>query len=213
MTPAAAEALLIGILAGFFVSGVMQQLAASRRRGLDEETLAQLEQVVEQALAKKIAAGGFVAAPPGVAAAGATQASSAVDTTAPPAPSDSPAEAAADTATDAPAATDAPPGAVPEGELVPLVVTTMDGSRHELQVQSGENLLDAALDRNVDLDYSCKDGSCDTCTVRILSGMENLSPVRDEERDMLDEDEIAAGCRLACIINIHGPVELVQEER
>ena len=171
MTPAAAEALLIGILAGFFVSGVMQQLAASRRRGLDEETLAQLEQVVEQALAKKIAAGGFVAAPPGVAAAGATQASSAVDTTAPPAPSDSPAEAAADTATDAPAATDAPPGAGPEGELVPLVVTTMDGSRHELQVQSGENLLDAALDRNVDLDYSCKDGSCDTCTVRILSGM------------------------------------------
>lgn len=205
MTPAAAEVLLIGILAGFFVAGVLQQLAAGRRRSLDDETLAQLEQIVEQALARKIAAGGLTAAPPRPAAAPAGAPAEA------PAP---PLDAQADTATDTAAPpSDAPAAGVPEGELVPLVVTTLDGSRHELQVRSGENLLDAALDRQVDLDYSCKEGSCDTCTVRILSGMENLSPVRDEERDMLGDDEIAKGYRLACIIRIHGPVELVQEQR
>lgn len=212
MTPAAAEMLLIGILAGFFVSGVLQQLTANRRRGLDEDTLAELERAVEQAVARKIAEGGFAVAAPGAVAAAPAAAAGAATAVAEPA-ADGASDAAVATA-DAPAeAPAADEGGVPEGELVPLVITTMDGSKHELQVKSGENLLDAALDRNVDLDYSCKDGSCDTCTVRILSGMENLSPVRDEERDMLDEDEIASGHRLACIIHLRGPVELVQEER
>lgn len=207
MTPAAAEMLLIGILAGFFVSGLVQQLTAGRSRALDEETLAQLEEVVEQALARKIAAGGVVAAAPSAVATAAPATGTATETDAAP-------DAAAATATaEAPAEAAEEAQGVPEGELIPLIVTTLDGSKHELEVRSGENLLDAALDRDVDLDYSCKDGSCDTCTVRILKGMENLTPVRDEERDMLDEDEIASGHRLACIINIRGPVELVQEER
>lgn len=205
MTPAAAEMLLIGILAGFFISAVVQQLTSRRGATLDEQTMAELEKVVEEALARKIAAGGFVAAAPGVAAA---------------APAAAPAAAEAEAADGAPAEADAavataeaPAGAAPAGEPVPLIVTTMDGTRHELQVGAGENLLDAALERNVDLDYSCKEGSCDTCTVRILKGMENLSPVRDEERDMLGDDLIKEGHRLACIISIHGPVELVQEQR
>lgn len=205
MTPAAAEMLLIGILAGFFISAVVQQLTSRRGATLDEQTMAELEKVVEEALARKIAAGGFVAAAPGVAAA---------------APAAAPAAAEAEAADGAPAEADAaaataeaPAGAAPAGEPVPLIVTTMDGTRHELQVGAGENLLDAALERNVDLDYSCKEGSCDTCTVRILKGMENLSPVREEERDMLGDDLIKEGHRLACIISIHGPVELVQEQR
>src|SRR5690625_1259994 len=78
MTPAAAEMLLIGILAGFFVSGVVQQLAASRRRGLDEETLAELERAVEQAVARKIAEGGFAVAAPAAAVAGGAGAATAV---------------------------------------------------------------------------------------------------------------------------------------
>lgn len=205
MTPAAAEMLLIGILAGFFISAVVQQLTSRRGATLDEQTMAELEKVVEEALARKIAAGGFVAAAPGVAAAAPAAAPAAAETEA---ADGAPAEA------DAAAATaEAPAGAAPAGEPVPLIVTTMDGTRHELQVGAGENLLDAALERNVDLDYSCKEGSCDTCTVRILKGMENLSPVREEERDMLGDDLIKEGHRLACIISIHGPVELVQEQR
>ncbi|MFS8583277.1 MAG: hypothetical protein FWJ61_10530, partial [Limnochordales bacterium] len=150
MTPAAAEMLLIGILAGFFISAVVQQLTSRRGATLDEQTMAELEKVVEEALARKIAAGGFVAAAPGVAAA---------------APAAAPAAAEAEAADAAPAEADAaaataeaPAGAAPAGEPVPLIVTTMDGTRHELQVGAGENLLDAALDRNVDLDYSCKEG-------------------------------------------------------
>lgn len=207
MTPAAAELLLIGLLAGFFVAGVLQQLAG-RRRSLDEATLAELERIVEQALARKLASG-LVAAPP--QAAPSTSAAQAAVAPATQPATEAPAAAAKPAAAEAPAET--PAGAVPEGELVPLIVTTLAGTRHELMVRAGENLLDAALDRQVDLDYSCKEGSCDTCMVRILRGMENLSSVRDEERDMLGDEEIAKGYRLACIIRIHGPVELVQEPR
>jgi len=207
MTPAAAEMLLIGILAGFFVSGVLQQLTAGRSRALDEEAYAKMEEAVEQALARKIAEGGFVAAAPGAVVTAAPAAPATVETD-----EATDADAATDTA-EAPAETEEEAPGVPEGELIPLIVTDLEGAKHELEVKSGENLLHAALDREVDLDYSCLDGSCDTCTVRIISGMENLPAVRDEERDMLDDDEIDSGHRLACILNIRGPVEMVQEER
>lgn len=206
MTPVAgAEILLLGILAGFFVSRVVEQFAAGRRSAFDEETYAQLERAVEAALAKRLAQGGIaVAAPTATAtatAAPAATAATAVETAeAPPATEEAPAEAA-----DAPGA--------PEGEVVTMKVTTIDGTTHTLEVNSGENMLDAALDRDVDLEYSCKDGGCDTCTVKILSGMEFLEDIYDEERDMLDEDELASGHRLSCLVHVRGPVELVQEER
>src|SRR5690606_23721297 len=119
MTPAAAEMLLIGILAGFFVSAVVQQLTAKRSGALDEETLAELEKAVEQALARKIAEGGFVAAAPGAVAA-------AVPAAAPAEADAAEADAADDAGAAAATATaEAPAGGVPEGELVPLVITTM----------------------------------------------------------------------------------------
>ncbi len=87
----------------------------------------------------KIAEGGFVAAAPGAVAA-------AVPAAAPAEADAAEADAADDAGAAAATATaEAPAGGVPEGELVPLVITTMDGSKHELQVRSGENLLDAAL--------------------------------------------------------------------
>src|SRR5690606_12837050 len=113
MTPAAAEMLLIGILAGFFISAVVQQLTSRRGARLGERTRADFEIGVEGALARKRAAGGCVAAAPGVGAAA-------------PAPEQAAAEAeAADGApaeADAAAATaGAPAGAAPAGEPVPLI--------------------------------------------------------------------------------------------
>lgn len=209
MTPAGAEILLIGILAGFFVSRVVQQLVARRPRALDEETYEQLERAVEAALARRLAEGGIVAAAPAEAAdASASPAALADPATATETPTEE-----APTTTEAPPDADAPADGVPTGEPVTMKVTTVAGETHELQIQSGENMLTAALDRDVDLDYSCQDGGCDTCTVKVLQGMENISPVRDEERDMLDDDEIEEGHRLSCIITVHGPIELIQEER
>nr|MBO2476453.1 ferredoxin [Bacillota bacterium] len=95
------------------------------------------------------------------------------------------------------------------------MVVTVGGQTYNLMVRPGENMLDAALDRNVDLDYSCKEGSCDTCMVRILKGMEYLNDITPQERDMLDEDQLKEGYRLSCMVIVKGPgpVEFVQEER
>ncbi|MBO8142373.1 MAG: (2Fe-2S)-binding protein [Firmicutes bacterium] len=213
MTAAGAEILLIGLLLGFFVSQIVQYAVSARSRGqaIDSETYAHLEQAVEQALARHLASGAVVAAAPAQAAAAPAPAPAAAD------------EADAEEAEAAPAAQQAaapePAGADTEtaapagdGELVPMKVH-VGGQTHELQVRTGENMLDAALDRNVDLDYSCKEGSCDTCMVKILSGRENLNDITPEERDMLDEDQIREGYRLSCMVVVKGPVEFVQEER
>lgn len=203
MTPAGAEILLIGILAGFFISRVMQQFTAERTATFDEQSYAQLEKAVEAALERRLAAGGVVAAAPAATATATAVAkpSTATDQGTETAVEEAPAEEAADA-----------PG-VAEGEVVTMKVTTIDGETHTLEVNSGENMLDAALDRGVDLEYSCKDGGCDTCTVRVLAGMEYLEDIKDEERDMLSEEELAAGNRLSCILHVRGPIEFVQEER
>src|SRR5690625_2851410 len=202
MTPvAAAELIFLGILAGFFVSRMIEQATARKQASLDEETYAQLEQAIEAALERRIAEGGLAVATTAPAPT-VTEAEAAVETE----------EATAVAEAEAPPAEEEAPGA-PEGEVVTMKVTTIDGETHTLEVNSGENMLDAALDRDVDLEYSCKDGGCDTCTVKVLAGMEFLEPIYDEERDMLDDDELASGHRLSCLIHVRGPVEIVQEER
>lgn len=204
MTPAAgAEILLLGLLAGFFVSRVMQQFTADRGSALNEEAYAQIEQAIDKALSKRLAEGGIATVAPATTAATAVATPTATETET--------STEATDTAEAAPAEAEAPGAA--EGEVVTMKVTTIDGSTHTLEINSGENMLDAALDRDVDLEYSCKDGGCDTCTVKVLSGMEFLEPIMDEERDMLDEDELAAGNRLSCLLHVRGPIEFVQEER
>ncbi|REJ34341.1 MAG: hypothetical protein DIU82_09150, partial [Bacillota bacterium] len=70
MTAAGAEILLVGMLVGFFVSQVVQYFVTARSRtaSLPESAYAQLEEVVEQALARRLAAGAVVAAAPTAAA-------------------------------------------------------------------------------------------------------------------------------------------------
>jgi|GEM_PF-3417223 len=102
-----------------------------------------------------------------------------------------------------------PPLERKEGEPIKMYVI-LDGQQYELEVNEGENMLDAALDREVELDYSCRNGSCDSCLVRILAGINNLSPPTPEEVAMLG-DEIQKGFRLSCQVKVHGPVKLLQE--
>lgn len=96
-----------------------------------------------------------------------------------------------------------------EGEPLRLWVV-LEGEEYELEVNEGELMLDAALDRDVELDYSCREGMCDSCMVRILAGAENLSPPTQEEIDMLGDD-VQKGFRLSCQVRMNGPVKVMQE--
>lgn len=83
------------------------------------------------------------------------------------------------------------------------------GKAHEITLYEGENLLDGALERGVQLEYSCKKGKCDTCTVKVLSGRENLSEPTAGEKNVLGE-QLEQGKRLSCQTYVKGPVEVEQ---
>lgn len=62
-----------------------------------------------------------------------------------------------------------------------------------------ESLLDVAKSNNCQIGYACGgNGACQTCEVEILSGMEALSGVNDNERAWLTKEKIKNGHRLAC---------------
>lgn len=90
------------------------------------------------------------------------------------------------------------------------VKVTVGGKASSLTLYEGENLLDAANERGAGIDYSCKQGKCDTCTVTVLKGMENLSEPTEGEKTVLGEQIQQQGKRLACQVIVKGPVEVRQ---
>lgn len=73
-------------------------------------------------------------------------------------------------------------------------------SEIEVEVAEGYNLLDAALDNNVQIDHNCGGNcACSTCHVIIEQGIESLDEKSEDEEDMLDEaEDLTENSRLAC---------------
>lgn len=112
------------------------------------------------------------------------------------------------------AAAGAAPAAVAEAEApaeaaVALTVV-VKGTEHVIEIPSGGNMLDEALERNIDLEFDCKAGVCDTCEVRVLAGGDNLSAPTDEEFIMLGEEKVHAGHRLSCQVSVMGACKVQQ---
>jgi ferredoxin len=89
------------------------------------------------------------------------------------------------------------------------VKVILGGQEFNVEIPKDENLLDGVNDKGVAVKWDCKSGVCDTCKVRVLAGMENLSPVNDNERNMLG-DQVNQGYRLSCQVTAHGPCEIQQ---
>jgi nitrite reductase (NADH) large subunit len=70
----------------------------------------------------------------------------------------------------------------------------------------GEKLLDIAEASQVPIDSGCRMGMCGSDPVRILEGEENLSKMRSAERRTLERLGLGAGCRMACVSRVQGPV-------
>jgi ring-1,2-phenylacetyl-CoA epoxidase subunit PaaE len=70
----------------------------------------------------------------------------------------------------------------------------LKNNQHQLQVKYPQSILQAALQREVHLPYSCRGGRCSTCTVRLLSGKIKMSI-----NDVLTEKDIEAGLTLTCV--------------
>lgn len=79
--------------------------------------------------------------------------------------------------------------------------------KEALSLRSGLGLM--ALQRKTELiEYDCKDADCGICLVRVLSGIDNLSPVTKKEDDFLKAMRCDPDERLACQVRVFGEVSL-----
>jgi ring-1,2-phenylacetyl-CoA epoxidase subunit PaaE len=78
--------------------------------------------------------------------------------------------------------------------LLSRVSVRIDGTELDFELSSrGETILAAALPWRPDLPYSCSDGVCATCRVKVVEGS-----VEMDRCSALDRSELAAGYVLAC---------------
>jgi nitrite reductase (NADH) large subunit len=74
---------------------------------------------------------------------------------------------------------------------------------------SGESLLTLAEGNGVKIEAGCRMGMCGADPVRILDGEEHLSPCMGAERATLERLDAGAGCRMACMAKVNGPVTVL----
>jgi ferredoxin len=63
----------------------------------------------------------------------------------------------------------------------------------EFEVEDGENICDTIEEAGVPI--GCSNGVCGTCEVEVIEGMDNLSPVNQEEIDLGMEGNKRLGCQ------------------
>jgi ring-1,2-phenylacetyl-CoA epoxidase subunit PaaE len=69
-----------------------------------------------------------------------------------------------------------------------------EGTEYKLPVKPHETVLEAALNMDIDLPYSCQAGMCTACLGRCVSGKVHL-----DEEDALSEAELKEGFILTCV--------------
>jgi 3-ketosteroid 9alpha-monooxygenase subunit B len=73
------------------------------------------------------------------------------------------------------------------------VKVTLDGETSEYEWPADTKLLDLLLARGLDAPYSCREGACSACACVLVSG-----EVKMLNNDVLEEEDLADGIRLAC---------------
>ena len=63
------------------------------------------------------------------------------------------------------------------------------------------------------LRYGCGMGKCGKCTCQVLAGAEHLPAPNWKEKDVLGENGLAQGYRLACQLWLHHDITLTQDRR
>ncbi|WP_299754431.1 ferredoxin--NADP reductase [uncultured Pontibacter sp.] len=82
-----------------------------------------------------------------------------------------------------------------DGEIVTQNVTVIyEGSEYSFVVEPDQTILEAALEQDIDLPYSCQAGLCTACRGKCLSGKVHL-----DEREGLSDAEMEEGYVLNCV--------------
>lgn len=82
-----------------------------------------------------------------------------------------------------------------DGEISTQTVTIIyEGAEYAVEVAPDQTILEAALDQDIDLPYSCQAGLCTACRGKCLSGKVHL-----DEREGLSDAEMEEGYVLNCV--------------
>lgn len=82
----------------------------------------------------------------------------------------------------------------------------LDGEEFEIKVKKNASVLDAALDNDLDMPYSCQSGLCTACRGKCLEG-----EISTDEAEGLSQEELEEGFVLTCVgkpISSHVKVEM-----
>jgi ring-1,2-phenylacetyl-CoA epoxidase subunit PaaE len=84
---------------------------------------------------------------------------------------------------------------IPTSSSKALLVTIKYNKQvYKVNVDSGQTILEAALDQDIDLPYSCQSGMCTACMGKCKNGQ-----VKMDDPDGLSENEIKQGFVLTCV--------------
>ncbi|MFD1187936.1 2Fe-2S iron-sulfur cluster-binding protein, partial [Pontibacter rugosus] len=82
-----------------------------------------------------------------------------------------------------------------DGEITTQTVTVIyEGAEYSFEVEPDQTILEAALEQDIDLPYSCQAGLCTACRGKCLSGKVHL-----DEREGLSDAEMEEGYVLNCV--------------
>ena len=100
----------------------------------------------------------------------------------------------------------AEPAKLDAGEkIISQITVILDGDETSFELASdGKNILDAAMDQDVDVPFSCKGAVCCTCRAKVLEGKVHM-----KANYALTEEEVAEGFILTCQAHPLTPVVVV----
>ena len=121
---------------------------------------------------------------------------------APPTPVDQPKQAQPEAAQ--------PSAQVPESEKAGGLTVTFKNVGKTITFEKGQTICEIAEKNSVKISAECHSGICGSDPIRILSGMEHLNPLGDDEKGTLEDIcGLKAGeCRLACMVKPKAAVEI-----
>jgi ring-1,2-phenylacetyl-CoA epoxidase subunit PaaE len=73
------------------------------------------------------------------------------------------------------------------------ITIVYDDERESFEMDANSTILEAALDRNIDVPFSCQGGVCTSCMAKITQGKAVM-----ENNSVLTDDEIEDGIVLTC---------------
>ncbi|MDO7614142.1 MAG: 2Fe-2S iron-sulfur cluster-binding protein [Crocinitomicaceae bacterium] len=75
-----------------------------------------------------------------------------------------------------------------------ITIKLPSGEESELNADEDISILESAEDAGHDLPYSCRNGSCSSCTCKLISGS-----VNQEDQLFLNDEQISEGYFLSCV--------------